>query len=397
MKIRQSGDVELIHVPFDAEATHEMSDELLRFNWDRLRRVIGQGESRDSIKRLSARLKDQPQDFVVEEVPLYEPSGEGEHLYLWIEKTDFTASQLAGHIGNSIGIRPREIGIAGRKDRRAVTRQYVSIPAAYENQVPAIDNDQVRVLRQKRHSNKLRTGHLQGNRFVIRIRNIQSAEQPATEDLETNWRAAAEALQKTGIPNYFGQQRFGNFGDTAIPGMAMIRPDEYSGTQQPRSHHSKRLFLSAVQSAVFNHLLSLRINAGCFARVLDGDVVQFDKSKSIFTVEDHAAEEPRFQAQDLVTTGPMWGAKMPRPKGRPGQMESQALADCGLNEDDFTRYRKMLPGTRRPLRVIPKDFTIDFEGDCAVFSFYLPSGSYATVLLREFLHNWTSAEDGTRL
>jgi len=223
-----------------------MSDEMLRFHWDHLPRVFGRGDSEFSVKRLSGRLKEQPEDFVVEEVPLYEPSGEGEHLYLWIEKTDFTASQLASHIGQSISIRPREIGMAGRKDRRAVTRQFVSIPVGHEDEVSAIDNDQVRVLSQKRHTNKLRTGHLKGNRFVIRVRAAQANERPFTEDVRTNWREAAEVLQQNGIPNYFGQQRFGNFGDTAMPGMALIRPDEYSAAKRPRSHHSKRLFLSAV-------------------------------------------------------------------------------------------------------------------------------------------------------
>lgn len=369
-----------------------MTDELMRFQWDRLQRVSPKA---DDYEQLQGAIKVEPEDFVVEEVPLYEPCGEGEHVYLWIEKRDFTASQLAAHISSAVGIRTREIGMAGRKDRRAVTRQFVSIPAECADKVAAIDNDQVKVLTQQLHSNKLRTGHLRGNRFVIRVRVVVSSGDNQNIDLDrlqSEWQSTAGVLQSVGMPNYFGEQRFGNYGDTAIPGMALIRPDQYPNTPRPRSHHAKKLFLSAVQSAVFNKVLTDRITAGDFANVLAGDVVQFDKSKSIFTVEDATAEQPRFDSYDIVTTGPIWGMKMPRPNGQPGEMELAALHACGLKDEDFIPLRKALPGARRPLRVIPEDLKIEFQDGDPVFSFYLPSGSYATVLLREFLSGWRSAE-----
>ena len=121
---------------------------------------------------IGGRLKDRPEDFVVEEVPAYEPCGAGEHLYLWIEKTDVAADHLLNHVARTLGMSVRDVGMAGIKDRRAITRQYVSVPATCEPRIARLETDKIRVLRRARHRNKLRTGHLRGNRFSILVRAV---------------------------------------------------------------------------------------------------------------------------------------------------------------------------------------------------------------------------------
>ncbi len=323
-------------------------------------------------------LKRAPDDFIVEEIPAYEPSSEGEHLFLWIEKRDTSAEDLTRHLARVLNVDRNDIGVAGLKDRRAVTRQFVSVPAVAEPQLNNIDTDSIRLLASTRHQNKLRTGHLRGNRFSILIRDVvPNAHERAVR--------IAAVLEKTGFPNYFGQQRFGNEGGTLETGFDLLR-----GIRKPRDlprsrqRFLLRLSLSAVQSELFNRVLSERITDGLIQTVLDGDVMQVVESRGCFVVEDADREQQRFNAQEIVTTGPMFGPKMKQPAATVADREAAALESCQLEASAFTTFRKLTSGTRRPLLIHPQDLSIDPAADGLRFQFALPSGTYATTLLREF-------------
>ncbi len=323
-------------------------------------------------------LKHQPEDFLVEEIPAYEPAGTGEHLFLWIEKRDTSADQLAGHLARVLQIPRADIGMAGLKDRRAVTRQFVSVPARCESQVPLLETENIRVLKAARHGNKLKTAHLRGNRFSILVRDLApDAEQTAAK--------IAERIARAGFPNYFGEQRFGKDGGTLETGLALLR-GERSERDLPRSRRKflLRLALSAVQSELFNQTLARRLKDGSIEHVLPGDVMQVAASGGLFVVEDQPAEQQRFETGEIVPTGPLFGPKMRKPGGEPAGREQEVLDRNQLNDNDFRRFAKLTPGSRRAFLVRPQDLRISPEVEGLRFDVTLPAGVYATTLLREF-------------
>lgn len=324
-----------------------------------------------------ATLKSVPEDFVVEEVPSYLPSGEGDHLFLWIQKRDLTTDQLRGHIARTIDMPARDVGIAGNKDRRAVTRQWVSIPVEFADKVDALETPAVHVLDRKPHGNKLRTGHLRGNRFEILLRaDIQGESQTQLE-------AALSQLKAQGFANYFGTQRFGG-GQTPQLGWELLTGRRFRRSMTKEFGRSLfRLSLSAVQSAVFNEVVRQRVQNGTIATVLEGDVVGFRDRRTHFLTTDPAAEQQRLDSGELVITGPIHGRKMSSPTGPARQLEDTALAQFELPDDAFNRYPKLTVGTRRPLIRWPGDLNWEFEPDGLRLRFSLDSGTYATVLLRE--------------
>ncbi len=323
-------------------------------------------------------LKQQPEDFVVEEIPAYEPTGIGEHLFLWIEKRDVSADQLGQHLARTLQIPRRDIGMAGLKDRRAITRQYVSVPARCEPNISLLETDQIRVLKANRHGNKLKTAHLRGNRFSILVRNVAS-DAPEQSD------KIAQRIARVGFPNYFGEQRFGNDGGTLETGLALLR-GEQTERDFPRSRRKflLRLALSAVQSELFNQTLAERLKEGLIERVLDGDVMQVIASGGLFVAEDPNIEEQRFLAGEIVSTGPLFGPKMRKPGGDAAGREEQVLDRNQLNDNDFRRFPKLTPGARRAFLVRPGDLRVSAEPEGLRFEVTLPAGVYATTLLREF-------------
>jgi tRNA pseudouridine13 synthase len=323
-------------------------------------------------------LKSEPEDFVVEEIPAYLPSGSGEHLYLWVEKRDVGADFLLDRLARGLDVARGDIGTAGIKDRRAVTRQWVSVPARCEAALPALAIEGVTVLEAVRHANKLRTGHLKGNRFEIRLRDVaDAAAEPAFR--------IADELRRQGVPNLYGDQRFGIENQTLTLGLALLR-----GERSPRSiPYSKRKFLlrlalSAVQSALFNEALARRLAARTLARVQPGDVMQVTDSGGLFVAEDAAIEQPRCDSRETAITGPMFGPRMKQPAADVAAWESQVLASWELNPAAFERFPDLTSGTRRPYLVQVSDLEAWVEGDSLVLRFSLPAGAYATSVVREF-------------
>jgi tRNA pseudouridine13 synthase len=336
---------------------------------------------------IGGRMKQTPEDFEVEEIPAYEPSGQGEFLYLWVEKRDMGAEYFFRQIAKRLDIPLSEVGAAGMKDRQAVTRQMISVPSLAQDRLHQIEGDGIRLVKVSRHSNKLRPGHLHGNRFRILIRNVNS-----TNHLP----ALIERLRDSGLPNYYGPQRFGRDGETVQLGLALLRGQSSQAIPKKSRRLSpwlRRLALSAAQSALFNHCLGVRLSGGLFRRVLPGDVMTKWPYGGIFVAEDVGREQVRFDARETVTTGPMFGRKMYETKADARQREDSVLAEAGLTPDSFRGFGNLLQGTRRKNLVYLDDLQVSEETEGIRLCFSLPAGSYATVLLREFMKNGEIGDD----
>ena len=330
-------------------------------------------------------LKAEPGDFRVAEVPAYEPCGEGSHLFLRVRKTDVSAEALTAHLSRTLGVGRGEIGTAGLKDRRAVTEQWVSVPTAAEPRLPAVDGAGVEVLEARRHTNKLKTGHLRGNRFDVLVRGVA----PNAADRAA---ALAERLRSVGFANAFGAQRFGAGGSTLALGLALLRGEKTDrDVPAKRRRFLVRLALSAAQADLFNACLADRLADGSAGTAAPGDVVQVRGSGGLFALPDlpmkHelAEEQTRLDADETAVTGPLFGPKMVAPTGEPARREAAVLAAAGLPDDAFRRFAKLTPGARRPYLVRPANLSVTPSEDGLRVRFTLPSGSYATVLLRELM------------
>jgi tRNA pseudouridine13 synthase len=322
---------------------------------------------------IGGRIKTEPEDFEVEEVPAYSPSGQGDFLYLWVEKRSMGAEYFVRQLARRLDIPPGEVGTAGLKDRHAVTRQMVSVPASVESRLGQVEGDGIRLLKVDRHSNKLKPGHLHGNRFRILIRDV---EPQASERLIP----LLERLRREGLPNFYGPQRFGRDGETVRLGLALLHGDT---STKVRSPFLRKLALSAAQSGLFNHYLGRRLADGLFRKVLPGDVMAKWPFGGLFVAEDLVQEQARFDAREIVTAGPLFGRKTFAAAGKAAARETMVLQECGLSPQSFHGFGKLLQGTRRHNLIYLDDLHAEVESVGVRLRFTLPAGSYATILLRE--------------
>lgn len=332
---------------------------------------------------IGGRLKETPEDFEVEEVPAYEPCGTGDFLYLWVEKRDMGAEYFVRQLARRLDLPAGAVGTAGMKDRRAVTRQWVSVPAQCEPRLAQVDGDGIHVLQVSRHGNKLRAGHLRGNRFRITVRGV-------VPESTTLLASLAKRIERDGFPNFYGAQRMGRDGETVLLGLALLRGQEPPRSADGRRPNLKnpflrRLALSAAQSALYNHYLGHRLTDGLFRRVLPGDVMAKWPFGGMFVAEDVGTEQARFDARETVTAGPMFGRKTFRSAGQAAEREAAVLRAAELTVENFAGFGKLLQGTRRHNVIYPEGLTAQLQDDRAQLTFTLPAGCYATVLLREIL------------
>ena len=323
-------------------------------------------------------IKQIAEDFEVEEIPAYQPCGVGEHLFLWIEKCGVAAEELIRHVARTLGISTNEIGVAGLKDRHALTRQFVSVPGSAAERVKEIDTPDIRVLDAKAHGHKLRTGHLAGNRFRIVVRDVvaDAAERAA---------AVRQKLLETGLPNFFGPQRFGRDSETARLGVQLLRGEiETLPAHRSRQRFLRKLALSAAQAVLFNRYLARRLEDGLLRSVLDGDVM-FKLSGGIFYVTDRAVEQARFDRRETVHAGPIFGKKTFAARGEAAAREAAVLTESDITPNRLRTFGPLLNGARRKNLVYVDDLNIQDLSQGVEFRFSLPAGSYATVLLREFM------------
>ena len=320
-------------------------------------------------------------DFEVEEVPAYPLTGEGEHVWVWIEKRGQTTPAAAAIVARAAGAPARDVGWAGMKDRHAVTRQWLSLPPPTKPEAVAdLDREGVKVLAVTRHRHKLRTGHLAGNRFVLTIRDV------GDETIAAARAAAILAALSTplGAPNWYGEQRFGRAGDNAAAGLELIRRGGRGGGP-PRA---RRFLVSALQSYLFNRWLAARIDDGLLATALIGDVLQKRGSGGLFVSDAPDVDGPRLAAGELTVTGPMFGAAMKAPPdGSAAHVrEAALLAEVDLDVAAFRAVAALAPGTRRAATIVLGEPSATVAGPGAIrLGLGLPSGAYATAVLREVM------------
>ena len=378
-------------------------------------------------------IKESPEDFLVEEIPSYPPCGSGEHCYLTIEKRGITTLEAISRITAALKVPEREVGYAGMKDAAGVTRQTISIQRITPEKALALELDGVKMLFAERHSNKLKLGHLKGNRFRIVIRGVSGTASRVVP-------AILEVVGKRGVPNYFGYQRYGVQGNSHLIGAAMLRRDWHSCVDRligepdavkdegwsaaicayqqgalsdalrlfPRHCRSerdvlqrlvarageyekafsavhprlKKLYLSALQSFLFDQAVAGRIEG--IDRLMTGDLACKHANGACFLVENAAAEQSRTDAFEISASGPMFGCRMKRPEGAVWQLEGEILERAGVDPSDFDLPGGLrMEGERRPLRVPAGDLCWGASGDAVTVEFTLPKGSYATSLIRE--------------
>ncbi|MGO9831160.1 MAG: tRNA pseudouridine(13) synthase TruD [Myxococcaceae bacterium] len=318
------------------------------------------------------RLKEAPEDFLVEEVPAFAPTGRGEHLWLWVKKRGRETAEVARALARAAAVDVREVGYAGLKDRQAVTTQAFTVPWAGPGPLGELGLEGVQVLRTERTERKLRTGQLWGNAFRVRLREPHTPQ------------AASVVLQRLvqkGLPNYFGPQRFGRAADNAARGRALLLGQRLPGRVD---RLQRRLYLSAYQALLFNRALAARLSAGLYGRALLGDVLRRADSGGLFVCLDVEREQPRVDSLEVSPTGPMFGWKVkPVPEGEVGAAEAALLASEGLPEGALRSGKGETEGARRPYASRLAEVEAAQEGKDVWLGFRLPRGSYATVLLDE--------------
>lgn len=317
----------------------------------------------------SGRLKVVPEDFRVDEILGFEPGGEGEHVFLHLEKRELNTQDLAQRISTLSGIHPRDISFSGMKDRNAVTRQWFSVRMAgrAEPDWRALEGDGVTLLAATRHRRKLKRGVHRGNAFRLLLRDL-NGDREAIE-------ARLQHLRLAGAPNYFGEQRFGREGST----LAQARSWMAAGGRRV-SRNKRSLYLSALRAQLFNLLLAERVAAGDWDRVRPGDTCILRGTRSQFRCEVVDGDiERRAREGDLGPALPLWGRGLEEP-GRHLEVLAAEAETCRFLE------RAGLESAWRPARLIPDDFCWQFCDDGSLqLEFRLGAGSYATALLAEFV------------
>ena len=331
------------------------------------------------LRGIGGLLKSNPEDFRVEEIPAYEPCGEGEFVFVKLEKRNLNTNDVLRKLSKHCGVNQKEASAAGLKDRHAITIQTICLPAAAQEKLESLDDPNITILSSALHRNKLKTGHLSGNRFEIVLRDVDKS-------LDTRALELRDLILEKGFPNYYGDQRFGHEGSTLAQGIELLQgKNPLKKAPFSERRYLQRLSLSSVQSELFNRCLTKRLKDGKLYQVQPGDVMQVVKSGGVFVVEEALEEEQeRFDRRATVITGPMFGPKMKTPANQPLWDEETVLAESGLEMSDFRRFKKLTSGTRRPYLIFLQELDIEREGDGLKFTFELPKGTYATSLMREF-------------
>lgn len=329
------------------------------------------------------RIRERVEDFTVEELPLYEPCGSGEHLYLWVEKRGVGAGPLLAHLARALRCDQRALSVAGRKDTHAVTRQWVSAHVPQDPDLDTLAGEGIRVLAASRHGNKLRPGHLRGNRFRVVVRGTDPAA-PV--------QAVLRYLTAAGFPNFFGEQRLGPGQRNVHQGRRLVA----SGGRMRGRTDNLRFATNAYQAALFNEVVALRLReVGDLHTLQSGDLAVLHRNGAHFAVppEERAAAQQRADAHEISPSAPLFGYRTPLAEDRPGAWERAVLTAEGLTPDAFRLGSGRLSpkGERRAVRALPHAVELErpsaAAADALVLTFTLDAGVFATALLREVMKN----------
>ncbi len=346
-----------------------------------------------SHSKIDVVFKQNKDDFVVTEIPLYEFSGEGEHLILKIRKKDLSTWDAIGIIANFLGCKTRDIGYAGLKDKNAMTVQSISLHKNYEEKLDSFEHPNIKILEKTYHNNKIKVGHLKGNKFFIRLKRVNLIDCKKIE-------SALEQISTLGMPNYFGFQRFGVEGNNFEKGKAIIE-----GKLKEKKRDLKQMYINAYQSYLFNSWLSKRIEISKLIeafepkdiasrlnlsvltvkrikkqkhpfKIITGDLLSHYPYGKIFTIDDLETESEKFFNKDRVPTGLLAGKRVKTSIDLAYEIEKEFNQETGEN------------GARRFAWVFPENIQSNYkeEKNWMELSFYLPKGSYATELISEIIH-----------
>ncbi len=331
---------------------------------------------------LSGRLKAEPEHFVVREDLGFAPSGDGEHIFLHIRKRGQNTQWVAKDLARLAGVAQRDVTWAGLKDRHAVTEQWfgVHLPGKEMPDFSPLENDDVQILAIARHHKKLKTGALKGNQFELTLTGLQG---------EGCLDARLAAIRERGVPNYFGEQRFGHNGGNIDQARAMF------GGKRIKDRNKRSMYLSAARSYLFNLAVSHRLAAGLGEQLLAGDCVMLAGSQSFFTLNDDNplddALRARFASGDIRLSAPLWGRGRLPAEAEAGELEQAALIN--MQELQQGLEANGLKQERRALLLKPEQLSWQREADRLRLSFWLPAGSYATSLVREVIKETESHEN----
>lgn len=325
----------------------------------------------------TGRLKVELEDFKVSENLGYLPCGQGEHIYLWVRKTALNTAYVAEQLAQFARVHPRAVTYAGRKDKYAITEQWFSVhkPGKAEFDWSQLTLEGVEVLQAIRHDKKLRTGVLKGNRFSITVRELS-----ATEGLEQR----LLQIQKQGVPNYYGAQRFGDSRYDQRGGNLVLAEKMIEG-EPIRNRNKRSMAISALRSWLFNEYVSSRLQSATYQNPISGDVMILDGSASYFVApEIDDAIHKRLMVKDIHMSAPLWGQGELASQHAAFDFEqhlamdnvkvTQCLAELGLKQE------------RRALKLFPQNMTWQLEADKLLIEFDLPAGAFATSVIRELVN-----------
>lgn len=318
-----------------------------------------------------AKLRTVAADFQVVEEPPCLPSGEGEHIWLHIRKTEMTTADVARVLSKASGLHPRNISFAGQKDRNAITTQWFSVhfPGKVDIDFSSVWTEQLECLCEKRHNKKLKRGGLKGNEFKLVLRQCQGDKESVEKRLEE--------ISTRGVPDYFGEQRFGRGGSN------LKLFEQLLSGRLPRGREKKAMLLSSARSWLFNQVLAQRVKDNTWGEILPGEAVILAGSRSLFSAETVDDEiRKRVLEADIHPSGPLPGEDGFEVFGEALALEESVLAD---NSDLIAALcEQRVKGARRPLRIIPEGLEWQWLDDESLeLSFKLPPGAYATAVVRE--------------
>jgi len=324
--------------------------------------------------KLSGVIRTNFSDFKVDERFAFDATGEGEHALLHIKKQDTNTDWLSRQISNLAGVRKVDVSYAGLKDRHAVTTQWFSVwlPGKPDPDWSQLNSDNVEILETVRHNRKLRRGSLRGNQFTLIIRNVEGDNSDLEQRINT--------IQQEGVPNYFGDQRFG------IGGQNLEKAKVMFGGKRVKDRFKRSIYLSSARSAMFNDVLSQRVKMDKWSKGIAGDVMLLDNSHSYFLATEIDEEiERRLKEHDIHPSGPMWGRGDLLSKLEVAELENTLPAKFEIFDVGLKNAR--LDQERRSLRLSVNDLKWNYDDakKNLELSFFLPAGGYATSVLREII------------
>ncbi|MBU0957769.1 MAG: tRNA pseudouridine(13) synthase TruD [Nanoarchaeota archaeon] len=325
----------------------------------------------------AGKIRQKPEHFIVEEIPAYPPIGTGSHLFVNITKQNQTTKQVQEDIAKQLNMNPLDISFAGMKDKHAITTQWFSInldttkvtKAEAINKIDLMKN--IKLNSYELHDKKLKPGHLKANKFTIIISETDKIEQA---------KETAKQIEKTGIPNYYGEQRFGVDNDNAEKGKQIIQDK-----LKIREKFQKKLYLNSYQSYLCNLYLTERLNQNLINKILKGDIAKKTDTGGMFIVEDPITDQKRMDKKEITFTAPMFGYKMTQPTHESLEFENKILEKENITIQNLKKAK--LKGTRRQGIIFPENLEIKKHPKGIQVSFTLRKGSFATIVLREFMKN----------